>query len=109
MRAFECCVRSDLLKTDVKESLFQRGIVSYDGKKGPLSQTGEEYTELIVSSGSFGNMRKALTGAVAEFAIGDGPGNFKCYWRIEPDYEQKDNSHRCYARFLITTKAEIND
>lgn len=104
-------VRSDMLKSDVRTALLHRGIVSYEGKHGPLSQTKEEYTELVVSAGSFENMRTALIGAIASFAVyGDAkPGDCKCYWRIEPDYEQNDSSHRCYARFLITTRAEVKD
>lgn len=91
--------------TIVDSYLQSKGIEPLDGLKQRLSQTGEEYIELIVAADGIAALTQALGGAVAAF----GSPGCRCYWRIRADLEQRlsdGDRIRAYVRFLMTTKPE---
>ena len=75
-----------------------------DGFAGPISQTGEEYIEVVITGNTIANVGKMMAGAIASY----GDSNSTLYWRIKPEYDgSRGNEKKGYARFLITNRKEF--
>jgi hypothetical protein len=90
----------------VDDYLLLSGITPVDGLRRGTCQTGEEYVEITVSAANDDILARALAGAIAGFG---GRGD-RCYWRVRADVEERlGQLPRCYMRFCVTGKPELDD
>lgn len=92
-------------RREVEELLAEKyGIHGLYGFKGAISQTGEKYTEVVLTGSNLSELAKMMAGAIAAFA----KNGERLYWRIRPEYQETAwGAKQGYARFLVTKKPEI--
>lgn len=97
-------VLSDELHQTIVDGLaIHYDMASKDGVKGPTSQTGEDYIELIVRASTLDALRTAIMGAISAF----GGKNWTCYWRTKTEVDLDSGSTpRAYLRFCVSSKPE---
>jgi hypothetical protein len=100
-------VLSDELHQNIVNGLaIHYDVESKDGVKGPLSQTGEEYIELIVRASTIKALGSAIMGAISAFGRGKGS---TCYWRTKTEVDLESGSTpRAYLRFCVSNRPELS-
>ena len=96
----------DAFREDVKFRIEKKyGITEFiKGFPCPISQTGEEYIEIILTAQNTHELAKMMAGAIAAY----GKSGDRLYWRIEPEYDETMwKTKKAYARFLVTGEKEI--
>jgi len=96
----------DAFREDVKSRIKEKyGIVDFlIGFPCVVSQTGEEYIEVVLTAQNTKELAKMMAGAIAAY----GKAGDRLYWRIEPEYDESMwKAKKGYARFLVTDKKEI--
>jgi hypothetical protein len=100
---------SEAIQAIIEAALLDKGVVSVDGRKGPIAQTGEDYSEFSIRSPR-GHGSSALAVAVAGLVCAFAQDGWTCYWRMKADYyDAPGELPGVYVRFIISGKPELSE